>query len=288
MEAGTVGAALARGVERLRARGDGARYDATLLLGDALGCDAAWILAHGDEPLGAGAADRFAASLLRRAAGEPVPYIVGAAGFFGRAFAIDRNVLVPRPETEGVVEAALAHLRAEGPAAPRLCDVGTGSGVIAITLACELPDARVVASDVSAAALAVAERNAHAHGVAARIAFRCAAGMPQPGPDARYEAIVANLPYVKSAELCPAPDPTSFEPRVALDGGPDGLASYRDLLAAAPSALAPGGLLVMEAGPDTVPALAALAADAFAGAGDVRVQHDLAGLERLVLVRAHG
>jgi release factor glutamine methyltransferase len=284
--AATVGGALARGIDLLRARGDGARYDATLLLADALGRDPAWILAHGDEPLAVAAAERFDAALARRAEGEPVPYIVGSAGFFGRVFAVDRNVLVPRPETEAAVEAALAHLRAEGPAAPRVCDVGTGSGVIAITLACELPEAHLAAIDVSLAALAVAERNAQSLGVAGRIAFRCAAGLPIPEPDRRYAAIVANLPYVKSAQLRGAPDPTSFEPRIALDGGADGLDAYRDLLAAAPCALAAGGLLVMEAGPDTVPALAALAAEAFADAGSVSVRRDLAGLDRLVLVRA--
>jgi release factor glutamine methyltransferase len=285
-EPATVAAALARGIERLRASSASARYDATLLLAHAAGRDAAWLLAHADDPVEAAIARRFAAALERRAAGEPVPYVIGVAGFFGRRFAVDARVLVPRPETEGAVEAVLAHVRASGAAASRLCDVGTGSGAIAIALACELPGARVDALDVSEAALAVARGNARAHGVSDRVAFALGAGLRGAGATGPYDAIVANLPYVRSADLAAAPDPTSFEPRVALDGGADGLAAYRDLLRDAPAALAPGGCLVMEAGPDTVPALAALARAAFPDGARVRTERDLAGLDRLVIVTA--
>jgi len=244
--------------------------------------NSAWLAAHGDTPLGDEEARRFEAAVERRTHGEPVAYIVGAAGFFGRTFAVTPAVLVPRPETEHVVELALAALRAQTSRAEplSLCDVGTGSGALAVTLACELPGARVVAIDVSPEALAVAERNARVHGVAHRIRFVCSDLFDAAPPEAPFACIVANLPYVRSGDLAPAPDPTSFEPRLALDGGSDGLATYRRFLAVAPTFLATDGTLFMEAGPDTVPALAALAAEAFGAAA--RTYCDYSGRERIV------
>jgi release factor glutamine methyltransferase len=278
----TVGAALATATARLRERGDGARYDATLLLSATLHRDAAWLLAHADDSLPAADGERFAAAIERRAAGEPVPYVTGRAGFYGRLFAVDANVLVPRPETEGLVDAVLAFVRARGDTSPALCDVGTGSGAIAISLALELPTARVTALDISAPALAVARTHACDLGASERIRFVLGDGLGALAGE-RFACVAANLPYVRSADLAPAPDPTSFEPRLALDGGPDGLARYRDLLRAAPFALEPRGALVLEAGPDTAAALAREAARAFPHA-DVRIERDAAGLERLVLV----
>ncbi|MBD5606796.1 MAG: peptide chain release factor N(5)-glutamine methyltransferase [Candidatus Eremiobacteraeota bacterium] len=280
----TIAAALAAAIGRLRLRGDEARYDATLLLAAALERDPAWLLAHADDRLDAPSAERFAASVLRRERGEPVPYILGSAGFYGRLFAVDASVLVPRPETEAVVAAALAHMRQSRAASARLCDVGTGSGIIAITLACELPRAHVTAIDVSPEALATARVNARRHDVASRVAFVLGDGLRAAGEE-RFVCIVANLPYVRSADVAAAPDPTSFEPRLALDGGPDGLALYRRLLRDAPARLEPGGALIMEAGPDTVPPLVAEAVAAFPPAESVRVERDFAGLERLVIVR---
>ncbi len=260
---------------------DGARYDATSLLAFVLGRDAAWLLAHGDAPLSGVERARFEAAIARRARGEPVPYITGVAGFFGRTFAVDASVLVPRPETEDAVALALAATAAV--AAPHYCDVGTGSGAIALTLALERPDATVTAIDVSPAALAIARRNARALGAEARVRFVLGDGLAAAPPAARFACIVANLPYVRTNDLARAPDPTSFEPRLALDGGADGLDAYRALVR---DAVARGddGTLVMEGGPDTARALADLAAGAFA---DARVEtvRDLAGLERLVVVR---
>ena len=176
-------------------------------------------------------------------------------------------------------------MRSGSNAAPHLYDAGTGSGILAVTLAAEVARALVLAVDVSTAALAVAERNARAHGVAARVRFlACDLRAPLPAA-APFDGIVANLPYVREHALLAAPDPTSFEPRLALDGGPDGLGLYRPFVAHARQALAHAGWLFMEAGPDTVPALAALARDAFGERADVTTVRDYAGLERIVTVR---
>jgi release factor glutamine methyltransferase len=279
----TLGDALARAIRRLALRDRAeARFDATLLLAHVLRRDAAWLLAHDDAPLSDDERACFDAALERRERGEPVPYIVGSAGFYGRAFAVDARVLVPRPETELAIEIVLAHARPTN-ANPRVCDVGTGSGAIALTLALELPQADVTAIDISEAALAVARGNAAAFDIADRVRFVRGDGLRALGRGERFTCIVANLPYVRTADLAPAPDPTAFEPRLALDGGADGLDAYRDLLLAAPEALVPAGLLVMEAGPDTVPPLATLARGAFPEA-DVTIAHDLGGLERFVVV----
>jgi len=286
----TAGEALARANGALRGASPSARLDATRLLAGVLGRDAAWILAHGDRELSPEEASRFEAMTARRARGEPIAYITGRAGFYGRDFAVTPAVLVPRPESELLVELALAALRAPGGAGPepRILDVGTGSGALAIALALERPDARVSALDVSSAALEVAARNARDHRVEGRIAFLRSdldAALP---PGSRFDAIVANLPYVPSEALAPAPDPTAFEPRLALDGGPDGLALYRRLLTRAPGLLAPGGILVMEAAPPTAAPLAALARAAFAEGAEVRIVPDLAGLERAIVAQLGG
>lgn len=214
---------------------------------------------------------------------------MGSVGFFGRTFCVTPDVLVPRPESEGVVEMALAALREGLRAAhdaPQICDVGTGSGILAITLACELPTAQVTALDISAAALAVARDNARDHGVLERVRLVCSDVLRELDPTQRFDCIVANLPYVKRVDLKAAPDATAFEPTLALDGGPDGLAAYRVLLATAPAYLRPGASLVLEAGPDTVPALADLAEATFAAPAQIVVHRDLALHERIVVVRA--
>lgn len=275
-----VGELLAAARDRL---GRAARFDAALLLAATLDTDTAWLLAHDRDGVSDERAAAYWAAIERRAGGEPVAYVAGHAGFYGRTFAVTPAVLVPRPETEQLVTLALGRV-AGAHAAPRICDVGTGSGILAITLALECPDATVMALDASAAALAVAVQNATALGVAQRIAFHGGDTLDALEPHAAFDAIVANLPYVRSADLRTRPDPIAFEPRIALDGGPDGLAVYRRLLARAPRQLAAAGTLLMEAGPDTTGDLAGLAATAFPEA-DVVVHRDLAGLERVVEVR---
>jgi release factor glutamine methyltransferase len=226
--------------------------------------------------------------VAERGRGVPIAYLTGSAGFYGRLFDVTRDVLVPRPETEHLVESALAFLRERALEPPRICDVGTGSGIIAITLASEVPDARVTAIDISPAALAVAERNARLHGVDARVEFLAADLLETIPPATRFDCIAANLPYVRSIDLKAAPDPTAFEPRVALEGGADGLALYRRLLARAPALLAAGGAMFLEAGPDSADGLAALAGAAFGARALVRVQRDYAARERVVEIRREG
>ncbi len=281
----TVGDVLAEGIAKLRKDRESARHDAGVLLTSVLARPAAWLLAHGDAVLGDDDVARYRDAISRRAAGEPVAYIIGEAGFYGRTFAVTPDVLVPRPETEGLITLALqAFADADRPL--RLCDVGTGSGAIAITLAAERPCASVVAIDVSAAALAVAARNATAHGVSGRVTFRLENALDELERESVFDGIVANLPYVRSADLAAAPAPTSFEPRLALDGGPDGLDVYRKLLRLAPGYLARSGLLLLEAGPDTSDELAILAHSAFEGICRVRVVRDYAGIRRMVELRA--
>jgi release factor glutamine methyltransferase len=281
----TVGDALLHGREVLVEFGDEGRFDALRLLEEILERNAAWIFAHGDERLGDAEALRYARALATRATGVPVAYIVGSAGFFGRTFAVTRDVLVPRPETEGVVEFVLAAFGDAREAPFAMCDLGTGSGIIAITLACERSHARITALDVSPAALSVAERNARAHDVAERMHFIESDMWDALAPEITFDCIVANLPYVRRCDLKVVPDATAFEPVLALDGGDDGLDSYRALLAQAPKRLRAGGLLVMEAGPDTVPALAMLAEAAFAEPAIIEVHRDFALHERIVVVR---
>ncbi len=211
--------------------------------------------------------------------GEPTAYVSGYAGFYRREFAVDQRVLVPRPETEHLIEDALAFLRGRGPV--RVLDVGTGSGAIACTIACEIPDATIEATDISADALAVARKNAVRLGVAERCAFSLADIAP-PGSRS-FDLIVANLPYIPSADVPRKPDPVGFEPRVATDGGFDGLEEYRKLLAVAPRLVRAAALVLMEAAPPTMAALRSLAESAFAG-GAISVHRDYAGLDRYLRV----
>lgn len=282
--AGPTAADLLRTAAR-RIAGASPALDARLILGHVLGRDAAWLLAHGAEVVPPGLVMRFETFVQRRAAGEPVAYVVGAAFFYGREFYVTRDVLVPRPETEHLVEAALDEMRARD-ARPgtrlRVCDVGTGSGAIAITLAAETEDAVVVASDVSETALAVARENAARHGVADRVRF-VAGDLATPlGPLGPYDCVVANLPYVPSAVVPRPPDPVGFEPRVALDGGEDGLALYRRLLVELPSLMTAGGSAFLEAAPGTIERLAALA-ESTIGA-HVEIGEDYAGNQRWISV----
>ncbi|GAC1443407.1 MAG: peptide chain release factor N(5)-glutamine methyltransferase [Vulcanimicrobiaceae bacterium] len=283
----TVHDALVRGRACLSAFEDEGRFDALRLFEEIAGRNAAWILAHRDDDVPGDVIARYDVAIATRATGVPVAYVLGSVGFYGRTFGVTRDVLVPRPETEAVVECALAAARERDDACIRICDVGTGSGILAVTLACELARVRVTAIDLSEAALGVARENARRHGVAGRVRFVCGDVLSPLDPrddDDRFDCIVANLPYVRRGDLAARPDPTAFEPVLALDGGPDGLDAYRALLARAPAHLRSGGTLVMEAGPDTVPGLAALAEAAFAAPADIVVHRDLALHERIVVV----
>lgn len=263
--------ALGFGVARLRNAGSPSpRLDAELLLAGALEIDRTAVLAHPEAFLGPQQLARYESDLARRATGEPVAYIRGLKEFYGLPLGTDGRALIPRPETETLVELAQRRievlLTAEPPRSKTpplaILDVGTGSGAIAIALAVTLgraghaDDLRLVASDRSPDALQRAIENAVAHRVADRIAFHQADLLAEEllaeGP---FELLLANLPYIPSAELATLPVAASFEPALALDGGGDGLAVIRGLLPGLPPALARGGVALLELGSEQVGAL---------------------------------
>ena len=196
--------------------------EARILLTHVLGRDRAWLEAHRDDPLAEDAASRFVTLAARRASGEPVAYLVGRREFHGRDFVVTPAVLIPRPETELLVDWALE--KAGRWTAPRILDLGTGSGCIAITLALALPEAEVTAVDLAPEALAVARRNADRLG--ARVEFRLGDWFDAVG-DARFDLVVANPPYVAAGDPHLHQGDLPFEPRHALESGPDGLDAIR-------------------------------------------------------------
>lgn len=253
-----------------------------MLLAHVLGRSRAWLIAHREALVSEREAQRFGELCARRAAGVPIAYLLGSAYFYGREFAVDETVLVPRPETEALVDCALQFAKRRGSEPPlRILDVGTGSGALACTLAAEVPSATVDATDCSAAALAVARPNARTIGVDSRCRFHLG-DLADPVAGLQYDAILANLPYVATADIPAAPDPLAFEPRIALDGGPDGLRVYARLLPQLPGLLAPGGLALFEAAPHQIGALVALC-EAVSNA-TVTVGRDLGGLQRFVII----
>ena len=274
----TVAEALREIGRRLEAVGGTGRLDATLLLEHVTGATRESFITDA-RVLTPSEGRALAQAVERRLTGAPIAYITGAVGFYGRTFAVDERVLVPRPETEHVVEAALAALRASGKTAGRIADIGTGSGAIAISLAAELPDAWVFGTDISHGAIDVARRNAARNNVFQSCTF-LHGDLAQPlGRFAPFDGLVANLPYVPTAEIPAAPNPVAFEPSLALDGGPDGLALYRRLIAMLPALLAPEAPVVFEAAPGTIEPLAELVAAAFPGVRP-QIGADYAGLER--------
>jgi len=258
--------------------------DVELMLANVTGRNTAWLRANDDAAIDEKMVEAVTGYAQRRAKGEPVAYILGSAGFHGHTLLVDENVLVPRPETEHLVDDAIELLRSwDG---VRALDVGTGSGAIACALAAAVPGAIIHACDVSPQALLVALANAQRLGVDGRVYFYLG-DLTAPVRRKRYDAIVANLPYVPTADIPAAPDPVSFEPRLALDGGPDGLDEYRRLLTEVPGMLVPGGVLYMEAAPPTIGALAELAAAAFPEAG-ITLGRDYGERERYVKVTTLG
>jgi release factor glutamine methyltransferase len=275
----TVDEVLRAAAVRLEPVNGSGRLDAALLLEHVTGDERAAFLRAGARPLDAAHAQTFAALVARRAAGVPIAYLTGEAGFYGRTFAVDRRVLVPRPETEHLVEAALADLVGRGVAAPAIAEIGTGSGAIAVSLALALPAAGVFASDISSDALAVARANAARHGVTLRCTFLhgdLGAPLVRFAP---FDCIVANLPYVPTAEIAAAPDPVSYEPRLSLDGGRDGVALYRRLLADLPQLVDERTTVFFEAAPTNIGELRAAIAARFPG-GAIATGSDYGGRER--------
>lgn len=224
------------------------RLEAQVLLAHALGCDRMGLYTRFDQPLGEEELAAFRGLIRRRLAGESVAYLVGEQEFWSRPFAVDARVLVPRPDSETVIEVVLDAL-ADRAAPLRLADLGTGSGALGITLLCELPAATGVLVDVSDDALSVARTNVQRHGLDDRVELRHG-DLVQPLAGERFDVIVANLPYVPAGDIAGLDAEVRVEPRLALDGGPDGLDLIRRLVAAAPANLASSGLLVLEHGFD--------------------------------------
>jgi release factor glutamine methyltransferase len=258
---------------------DAPRLTAEVLLAHALRCDRIRLYLDFDKPLGPAELGAFRGFVKRRAAGEPTAYVVGAREFYGRPFKADARALIPRPETELLVEAALAALP-EGGAALDLC---TGSGCVGVTLGLERPSARVVAVDLSPEALALARENALALGAGNVELLLGDLFAPLP-PALRFDVIAANPPYVPSPEVPALARELSFEPGMALDGGEDGLAVTRPLVRGALARLVPGGTLAVEMHESHAAFLPALCAEA--GFVHAEVRRDLAGLPRMVVARA--
>jgi release factor glutamine methyltransferase len=275
--AGSVGDALGAAADALAAAGvDTPRLDAELLLTAATGIDRARLWADPEAGVDATAARRFGAMVRRRVNREPVAYILGRRGFRRIEVAVDRRVLIPRPETELLVEVAL-ELRPR-----KVLDVGTGSGAVALALADELPATDVVATDTSAEALAIARANAERLGLAERV--RLEAGTI-PSVE-RFDLLVANLPYVAAGDWGDlAPEITRHEPRESLVAGPTGLEAIDSLLDRVRAAGGPAmfDALALEVGAGQAPAVAELARRA--GYGWVQARRDLAGIERVIIAR---
>ena len=255
---------IAEAADRLSAAGcESPRLDAEILLAHVLGIDRATLITRGDQPLDDDQRAAFSALVDRRAAREPVAYLVGTKGFRHLDLRVDRRVLIPRPDTETLVEVAID----AAPEGARVHDVGTGSGAVALALAQERPDLRVTASDASPEAVEAARANAERLGL--DVALDIADGLP-PG---EYDLVVANLPYVREDEWVGLqPEIREYEPRAALVGGRDGLDAIRSLVGRAG-----GTLLALEHAPDQAGAVRALLGD------DARTVQDLAGRDRVTI-----
>ncbi len=248
--------------------------EARLLLRHVLDANAAWLEAHRDDQLPRSTAEAFAALVERRACGEPVAYLLGFREFYGREFSVTPDVLIPRPETELLVEIGQKKVGASDTAS--LLDLGTGSGCVAITLALELPQARVAAADISVAALAVARANATLLG--ANVSFIESDWLARFG-DRRFDVILSNPPYVAAADTHLTEGDLRFEPLSALACGADGLDAIRRIVADASRHLEAGGWLLFEHGYDQADALRELLAAA--GFTDIEQHRDLAGIVRV-------
>jgi release factor glutamine methyltransferase len=248
-----------------------ARLEAQLLLAHVLGCSRMQLYTGFDKPLGEPELARYRELIKKRLGGEPVSYLLGEQEFWGLTFQVDPSVLVPRPDTETVIEVARS-LRPDRAAPCSVLDLCTGSGAIAISLAKELPAARVVATELSPAAVAIARSNAERNGVADRVDVR-EGDLFAPVAGEQFDLIVANPPYIATAVIATLSAEVRREPVLALDGGPDGLAFYDRICARAAAFLVPGGALVVEHGYDQAEAVAARFAAA--GLSSITLIHDL-------------
>lgn len=281
-ERNSIANSLREASQALEARGvPEPRREASSLLSFVIGKDRTFLISHAHDPLDETEVDRFREVVARRGKGEPLQYITGVQDFYGREFLVTTDVLIPRPETELLVEAALeviANVRG-----PSICDVGTGSGCIAVTLLCERTDARAVAIDVSEAALKIAAQNAHVLGVGDRIELKlsdCFDGLAK----TTFDLVVSNPPYVSAAAIAGLQrEVRDHEPLVALSPGADGLSVIRRLLDDALGFLNPHGHLIMEIGFDQGEVVQQLIDPQLWRL--VEIRPDLQGIPRIVVVQ---
>ena len=271
---------IAWAMDDLKKRGSASpRLDVELLLGKVLGLDRVHLIIDADRPLDKGELAAYRSLHTRRRAGEPVAYLLGVREFYGRLFRVDKRVLVPRPDTETLVEAALARTRHVSLSA-RMLDLCTGSGCVAISLARERLTTRVLGVDISEGALVVARENALRLG-AVNAGFLRADLFSATPAGSRFELITANPPYIPDAEIAELPpDVRDYEPRLALAAGPDGLDLVRRIVAGAPARLVDGGVLAMEVGAGQAPAVVEIFERA--GFREIARARDLGGHERVV------
>jgi release factor glutamine methyltransferase len=282
----TVEVALRWGATRLSHIADRPRLEAERLLAAVLGAERVVLLTHPRVRIRPAPAQVYVDAVRRREQGVPLPYILGRVEFYGLELAVTPDVLIPRPETEALVDHAVEDLKSRVllEQLPVVVDVGTGSGCIAIALAVTFAALHVIAIDIDATALAVARTNALRHGVEERV--RCVRGDLLSAIAGPIDLILSNPPYIAEREWQDLPTSVRQEPRLALVAGPEGLAAIHRLLDQASSRLAPGGLLLLEIGSGQGNAVRALARTAFPGAA-VEILPDLAGLDRLLVVRIH-
>jgi release factor glutamine methyltransferase len=272
----TAGALLARGMKSLEGTSDSPRADALLLLSKAIRRRREWIVANAEAETSKEEVEQFLTYCSRRAGGLPVAYILGSAHFYGREFLVNESVLVPRPETEHLVDETLRFM---GERSFHVLDIGTGSGAIACTIAAQT-GSTVDATDISGGALEVATENARRFDVSDRCRF-FQGNLAEPVRTERYDVVVANLPYVPTKDLPRSPEPASFEPRIALDGGPTGLRLYEELLPELPPIINPGAMLLFECAAPTIRQLTELVRTTFPNFV-IEGCNDYAGLPRYI------
>lgn len=268
---------------RLASISDTSALDASVILGHVLNKPRTWVMAHPELTLTDQQQENLDSALARLEGGEPFPYVLGHWEFFGRDFDITPDVLIPRPETELLVEKAISWMRV-APARRTIADVGTGSGIIAVTIAIEIPSSRILATDISPAALQVAQNNARKFDVADRIDFvECDILPPHPkslSTEEHFDLLCANLPYIPTETLRSLPV-FSREPTLALDGGADGLDIFRKLMGRAPEWMAPNSLILLEIESTLGVQALNLACDMFSRA-EIHLHKDLTGRDRLL------
>lgn len=279
---GTVGEAVKAVSGNLKSAGiDGSRLDARLIVAHAAEVTPETILIHPERELDAERRGEIANLMARRLAREPMSHILGVREFWSMTFEVSSDTLTPRPDSECLVESVLAEVR-DGSFTDTLSilDLGTGTGCILLALLRELPHAKGVGVDISADALAVAQRNADCHGLSERVEFRAGNWFAQ--MQGKFDVIVSNPPYIGTDEIALLePEVAIHEPAVALDGGSDGLSAYRQICADAKGFLQPGGLLALEVGESQSAAVTTILKNR--GGAGVRMKQDLAGRHRVVM-----